>query len=79
MRLEPQPSRAARDALVSEAAAGDPLSFKGSSRQVRRAEAGGRQARPMYSPVRVSMRTFSPSLMKRGTLMILPVSRVAGF
>src|SRR5439155_17894144 len=35
-------------------------------------------ARPMYMPVRVSILINSPSLMKSGTLMVLPVSSFAG-
>ena len=33
----------------------------------------------MYSPVLVSTRIISPSLMKIGTLISAPVSSVAGF
>lgn len=36
------------------------------------------QARPANSRVSVLTFTFSPSLMKRGTLISMPVSRVAG-
>src|SRR5690606_39351687 len=36
------------------------------------------QARPRYSPVRVSTFTFSPVVMNSGTLISAPVSRVAG-
>lgn len=36
-------------------------------------------ARPMYCPVRVSILTTSPSLMKSGTLTVMPVSNLAGF
>ena len=36
-------------------------------------------ARPMYVPVRVSTRMTSPSLINRGTWMVLPVSSFAGF
>jgi hypothetical protein len=36
-------------------------------------------ARPMYAPVRVSTRMVSPSLMKSGTWIVLPVSSFAGF
>ncbi len=32
----------------------------------------------MYAPVRVSILINSPSLMKSGTLMVLPVSSFAG-
>ena len=35
--------------------------------------------RSIYSPVRVSMRILSPSLMNRGTRISAPVSTVAGF
>ena len=35
-------------------------------------------ARPMYAPVRVSILIVSPSLMKSGTLIVLPVSSFAG-
>ncbi len=37
------------------------------------------QARPRYSPLRVSTLTFSPSSMNSGTWMVAPDSRVAGF
>src|SRR5699024_3246735 len=40
---------------------------------------GQNQTRSIYSPVRVSMRMTSPSLMNRGTRRVAPVSTVAGF
>src|ERR1051325_3772817 len=39
---------------------------------------GRTQARPIYAPVRVSILTVSPSLMKSGTLIVLPLSSFAG-
>ena len=36
-------------------------------------------ARPMYSPVRVSIRIISPCSMNNGTITLAPVSTIAGF